>query len=560
MSIFQAFRRQPVPSQMAQQLRAVTLPAPTRGIILSENYAYMQPGGCMVCDNWRVTMRGIQLRSGSIRWCDLFDNGVDPPPPLEHPSRKPIISAFEYASGNEQKMFAATEDSLFDVSFAGTATLVKSGQASGNYCASQMETPAGDYLLALNQGGDYPLRFDGTSWHVLDPTLPVPPDILITGPADTTVEHGRNLVYVWKYANRWFFIEGGSMTAWYLDINAIGGELQMIPLSGAANRGGKLLFGATWTIDAGDGLDDKCCFVTDQGEVLIFSGSNPSDAANWRQEGRYQIPPPMGINAHTLLGGDLLVATVQGIVPLSAAITKDAGQLELTMLTVTIKPMWRSEVLTKTQLPWTMCRWDEYGGMFVTWPGGPPGNRYCATVNTATGAWMRYVGWDATCFIRMRADMFFGTQNGIVMQADRTGYDDGLPYTAVLVGGWEMFQSPSQTCVWHQARASFVAAPNSPFRPQISACTDYVVKIPQPPVPGPDPGVNDVWDEGLWDEALWDQDAPSAPMVQNTGWVSIGATGFSHAPVLQVMVGQRAPPNVELVSIAATFEVLGVNV
>ena len=105
MSIFQAFRRQPVPSQMAQQLRAVTLPALTRGIILSENYAYMQPGGCMVCDNWRVTMRGIQLRGGSIRWCDLFDNGVDPPPPLEHLSRKPIISAFEYASGNEQKMF-----------------------------------------------------------------------------------------------------------------------------------------------------------------------------------------------------------------------------------------------------------------------------------------------------------------------------------------------------------------------------------------------------------------------------------------------------------------------
>ena len=58
---------------------------------------------------------------------------------------------------------------------------------------------------------------------------------------------------------------------------------------------------------------------------------------------------------------------------------------------------------------------------------------------SATGAWARFTGWDAMCFIRMRGDMFFGTQDGRIMQADRTGYDDGMPYVATLVGGWEMF-------------------------------------------------------------------------------------------------------------------------
>ena len=53
--------------------------------------------------------------------------------------------------------------------------------------------------------------------------------------------------------------------------------------------------------------------------------------------------------------------------------------------------------------------------------------------------------------------MFFGTQTGKIMQADRTGYDNGLPYTATMVGGWEVFKSPSQTITWKQARASFVA-------------------------------------------------------------------------------------------------------
>jgi hypothetical protein len=547
MSIHQAFRRTAVPQQVAQSLQMTTLPAPTRGLIDNENLTFMQPGGAVLMDNWMPTTRGAKLRGGCIRWNTL-------------PETTPVISAFSYVSGSVARMFAGNASKLYEVTFSGTPILVKDSQSSGNYSSAQMANMSGDYLLAVNDMGDLPLRFDGTGWEVLDHTLPTPPDSLISGPAGTTVEFGANLTYVWKYANRWFFIEGGSMNAWYLDINAIGGELQLIPLSGSASKGGKLLFGATWTIDAGDGLDDKCVFVTDEGEVLIFTGTNPSDAANWRQEGRYMIPKPMGMNAHAPLGGDLLIATTDGIVPLSAAITKEAGQLQLAMLTATIRSTWRGEVLANSEWPWTMQRWDEYGGMFVTWPGYPVGERRCAAVNTATGAWSRVIGWDATCFIRMRGDMFFGTQDGYIMQADRTGYDDGVPYTCTIVGGWEMFQSPSQQVVWHQARAAFIAGSNEPFNPQLAACTDYVINVPQPPVPGIDPGVQDVWDQGLWDEALWDQPTVTVPSVSNTGWVSIGATGFSHAPVLQVTVAQQAKPNVELISIAATFERLGVNV
>ena len=55
----------------------------------------------------------------------------------------------------------------------------------------------------------------------------------------------------------------------------VGGQLLLIPLSGAATKGGKLLFCATWSIDAGDGIDDKLVFCTDLGEVLIFTGSDP---------------------------------------------------------------------------------------------------------------------------------------------------------------------------------------------------------------------------------------------------------------------------------------------
>ena len=150
------------------------------------------------------------------------------------------------------------------------------------------------------------------------------------------------------------------------------------------------------------------------------------------------------------------------------------------------------------------------------------------------------------CFMRLGGDMFFGTQTGQIMLADRTGYDNGVPYVATLVGGWEMFSSPSQTITWRQARASFSARAGEPFQPQLSATIDYVITVPPPPNAGPDPGLLDLWDEGLWDAALWDATAPT-PTVRNTMWVSIGMTGYSHAPVVQVTVAQNARPIVDLI-------------
>ena len=627
MSQHVAFRRQPVPQQYAQNLKTSTIPAPSRGLERSENEAFMQPGATIVQNNWVSTMRGVKLRGGFVRWCDLhaYDGPGNPlllpgwknstfysaetvvrdldddtiwkavsshttpagpmtflqyreehpehwvtaptpvgtPLPDDDPARKPIISAFEYVSGDSEKMFAGQVNKLFDVS-SGGPILVKSGQTSGNYAAAQMSNAGKDWLIAVNDAGDFPLRFNGTSWVTLDPAAGAPSDGAATityDPAKITpgVTDGKNLTYVWKYRNRLFFIELHTMNAWYLGIDSVGGVLKLIPLSGSASRGGHLVCGFSWSLDAGDGLSEKCCFVTSEGEALIFDGTDPGNAASWRQNGRYYISPPMGMNAHTRIGGDVIVATVEGIVPMSQAIAKSRGQLELAALTRPIKPLWRAEVKAKRDKPWSIERWDEYGGMFVAIPGGEPGERACLVANNATTAWGRFT-WDATCFVRMRADMFFGNHQGVIMQAERSGYDDGKPYVATLVGGWELFRSGSAMTVWHQARAVFTAGNREPFVPQLDATTDYVVTIPPPPPPGSNPGVQDVWDQGEWDDALWDQPTIGNPSQRNTMWMSIGKTGFSHAPVVQVTVAQQVRPDVELIAIATTFEPAGVIV
>ena len=154
MSQHQAFRRQAVPAQVAQKLDVITIPAPTRGIIMNENEAFMQPGAAIVCDNFKPTMKGVSLRGGCDLWCQL-------------PETTPVISAFEYVSGIVHKMFACNATKVYDVSTS-LPVLVKSGQTSGNYVASQLANAGGDWLIAVNDAGDHPLRYDGTTWTTLN--------------------------------------------------------------------------------------------------------------------------------------------------------------------------------------------------------------------------------------------------------------------------------------------------------------------------------------------------------------------------------------------------------
>ena len=566
MSAHAAFRRQPVPPQTAQNLKAITIPAPTRGIMQSENEAYMGPGACVISDNWFPTMRGVKVRGGCERHCDL--HALDGPvPPVPSSSRKPVISAFEYVTAAKQRMFAAQDTKLSDVTNT-TPVLVKSGQTSGNYAAAQLSNLSGDYLLAVNETGDSVLRFDGTTWVTLTTEI-------TGGPVPGTSQH---LSYVCKYRSRLYFIETKSMNMWYLPIDSIQGALLKIPMSGAATRGGYLMFLTVITMDAGDGVDDKLIAVTSEGEALVFTGNDPGGVNTWKQEGRFTIGKPMGMNAHTQVGGDVVILTTEGMVPFSQAVQKSAGELELSLISRSIKRMWREEVLDKRDFPWSIKKWEEFGGIFVTFPGGGPGNRYCLAMNSATGAFARAVGWDALCFIRLLDRMYFGTQDGIIMQAERTGTDDGKPYVATLVGGWEMFQARSTNVTWWQARGVFTAGAKEPFIPQIDATTDFLIDLPAPPPIGADPGVSDVWDQGHWGPdmggppppvptapqraqyAQWDQPPPPRPSNRNTMWLSVGKTGFSHALVVQVSIAQQVKPDVELVCVHATFETGGINV
>jgi hypothetical protein len=230
----------------------------------------MQPGGALVQDNWAPTMRGVKLRGGYVRWCDLhaldvpgavawanntlyntlgavkFDadlgtfwnvavshtsaaSGTFAADRTAHPTfwtanptvitRLPVISSFEYVSGNTQRMYAAQATNC-SITTSSTPIVIASGQSSSNWAAAQFfkccRERSANWMIAVNERPDYPLRFNGTSWAARRQELRPRQRMarLRCSPAGS-VEFGEGLSYVWKYREG-CISSGAADGRWYL--------------------------------------------------------------------------------------------------------------------------------------------------------------------------------------------------------------------------------------------------------------------------------------------------------------------------------------------------------
>ena len=507
----------PVPAQTG------TIPAPVRGWVLNESLIAASPGGARILDNWIPTETGVRARAGCAKYATL-------------PAA--VTAMWPYNSGSG-RFFAATASGVFEITAPSSPTTVLtavvSGRTSGAYSACQFGTAGGNYQYLVN-GADKPLLYDGSSFTAID-SASTP---AITGVTTT------NLSHVWSYANRLFFVETGTLKAWYLSVDSIGGAAAAVSLAGVFNRGGTLLFGAKWSLDAGDGLDDKCVFVSTLGEIAIYSGSDPSSASTWSLDGVYQMPPPMGKNAAIQAGGDLLIATEIGLIPISASINNDMAALESKAITAPIAAHWQKQARTISS-GWEMMKLPRLGYMLVSQPDTAATTKTALAVNLVTGAWSRITGWDAKCLGYYGNAGYFGAGDGCVYTVESGGSDAGSIYTAVFLGQHESLGAYGVAKSVRQMRAIFQKA--TPINPQLTAKADFSEAVSAPPS-APVDGTSLGWDAALWDVGLWD--SGSAVTVQ-ANWTAVGITGTTIAPELQLTFGDTGAPDVHLVGIDVQY-------
>lgn len=520
--------RRPTQKQKPKTAQIKSWPSPRNGWISNRNLA--QPNaknpdgsaisGAQILDNFFPTATTARLRRGYEEYADITGGTIG--------------SMFVYLNGNNEKVFAADDTKIVDIT--ATPTDAVTGLSGDDWISTQFATSGGIFLRLVN-GVDTPLVYDGTTF-ATTPALTFPGD-----PDDPVAE---DMDFVWAFANRLFFVEKESLNAWYLSVGTIGGALTKFPLGGVFERGGSLLFGAIWSNDSGNqgGLSEQCIFVSTEGEVAVYQGIDP---ASWSKVGVYRIGRPLGKRAWFRAGGDVVIATTVGLVSLASAVSKDFAALAPVAVSYPIEDAWNEAVQQRGQSNWQCEVWAAQQMAIVVPPYLYSQPIEAFVVNLRTGAWCRFTGWDMRSLVVFADRLFFGVTAGIVNEGLTSGYDGELPYTGVYVPLFEDLGSPASKKISRLARATFRARPDGLV--QLGMHVDFVVDLQTAPDSSPIQ-IRNEWGSAIWGSATWGE---GSDLETIESWQSVSAAGYAIAPSLQVTSGDLVPLDVELVRIDATY-------
>lgn len=519
--------RRPVAQPKPRSAELKSSPAPTGGWVANRNLAQPNTGeqGAAVLDNFFPTAASVIMRRGSSEFAAVGDGSQD------------TKSLFTYINGVQEEMFAATDSSIYNITTSPTS--VMSGLSNGNWVVAQFATAGGIFLRGVN-GQNTPFVYDGATFGTAPALTFAAPDAALLPSI---------LSYVWAYKNRLFFIQRDSLDAWYLPVDQIGGELVKLPLGGVFGRGGSLLFGAVWSLDSGEqgGLSEQCIFVTTEGEIAVFQGDNPSSASAWSKVGVYRIGKPLGPQAFIRAGGDLVIATSIGFVPLSQAIQRDFAALAPAAVSFPIEVAWNEAVELRSSTGWNCEVWPSKQMLVIALPSASEQEPMMFVANARTGAWARFTGWDGTSLAVFKERFFFGAKGGKIIEANVTGLDLGMPFTGVYVPLFDDLGTPASMKIAEMARATFRTGIS--FADRVAMQTDFQIVLPTAP-DAPFIPAGSEWGNAIWGDAVW---GGGRPFITQQNWLAVSGTGYAVAPSVQATSGSMVPLDAELIRIDYTY-------
>ena len=282
-------------SGSAAKLKSVFIPPPTDGLNLIAPPAQLKETEARDLENYWVFDSGIRQMpqfTQTITYTGAGSNVV----PLNS-----YDSLFFYATQNKiYKLSTATSTSPTDITGAATITV-----NDWNPCVFNKK-------LFLFNGTDTPLYHDYGSGNVTA--------FSATGP---TV---ANLKQATAYKSRLYAVEKDSTKVWYGSVGAFSGTFTSFDIGDVLTFGSStLLCVFSWSYNQGLQNEELFVFVTNRGELLIYSGDYPA-AANWQLVSKTTIPFPGGYDVvqsgqpFCRVGNDVYITTERGVIPLSSII------------------------------------------------------------------------------------------------------------------------------------------------------------------------------------------------------------------------------------------------
>ena len=474
-----------------------SLAAPVGGWNARDSFANMDPMDAVTLENMFPTVSNITLRGGYTKWATGLDGQVQ--------------SLFVYSGGAVTKLFAVTNTGkLYDVTTKGAVgSPVLTGLGNGNWEYTNITTTGGSFLYAVN-GVHAPLLYDGTNWtSITSSSTPA-----ITGVTTT------NLVNVLLFKNRIWFIEVNTLKAWYLPTSSIGGAAQYIDLSSICSYGGHLVDFDTWTVDGGYGMDDNLAFITSNGEVIVYRGTDPASASTWSLTGIWKLGSPISTRAMLKWGGDLLVLTYDGLLPMAQALQSDRLDPRVA-LSDKIQGAIASATTTyggnHNAVGWQVVYSAKNNAVMINVPVAD-GQQQQYVMNTITKSWCNFTGWNANCWDIYNDDLYFGSNGYVALAWDSTYADNGSNISTNVIQAFNYMQSRGVKKYFTRARPNiFTDGAPSIF---VGANIDFNVLDNSAPL------TQTATIFGRWDVSKWDQTLWGSGLEITNNWLGITGIGY----------------------------------
>jgi len=484
--------------------KPIKLPAPVKGWYTASSIAEAPEETALICQNWFCEPDALRVRKGFQR--HTFGQGANP-----------VESLVIHTDGTQTGMFSVANERICDVSVPGfVPTAVVTGLTNNRFQFINFAAGGGAYLVMVN-GADDVINYDGTTW--------------TTTSGITGVTGGpESLINVFQYKERLWFVQDGTTDVWYLPVNAISGTANKLACGALLDHGGKLIAGINWSVaDAGTGKDDLLALISDQGELLIFTGTDPADAAAWNYIGNYHVGKPLGYRCFFKVGGDVLIICDAGILPISKVVNIDKAVFSKNSLTTQFWPDWSTAVRRYGR---------NFGWQMVTLPGANMAILNVPTVedaeaeqfvwNVATGAPSKFTGLNAVCWAQYNDEIYFGGGHGRVYKAETGANDAGANIVATLLPAYDDLGSPA--IMKHIKLVKALYETNVLSAPEIAIAVDYGDPANYAAVDISTVMTVFTWDVTPWDTAPWLGAAVYRP------WQSGNTLGSAISPATRVTI------------------------
>jgi hypothetical protein len=320
--------------------------------------------------------------------------------------------------------------------------------------------------------------------------------------------------------NRLFFVQKNSMTFWYLPVESIGGAALDFPLGSIARSGGYLQAMGTWTLDAGYGVDDLSAFVTSMGEVIVYKGTNPSDASAWSEVGVWQLGQTFARRCFFKFGGDLLLLTQDGLVPMSSALQSSRLDPRVNLTDKIYYAVSQAANNYYSLFGWQINFFASQNMLILNIPNGNGFDQY--VMHTITKAWAKFTNINAFCWeVSGDNKIYFGS-SGFVGDFYSTTSDAGNNIVATAQQAYSYFDSRGQQKRFTLVRP-ILQTDNGVPTVLCGISTDFDT-VPLTNQIAFNPSLTNV---GIWDSSTWDNANWGGGLTVTKLWQGVSGLGYS---------------------------------